>query len=118
KKLCSREEWERIEVVNLDAWAKRFLEKKNFPLKLTYEDNSRENLWTKALGLTENGPDHSPEFIRAEWDNVIQAQGIEKCETYLSASRVGRTRRLSRQERKELWPVFEEYRALLNERGL
>lgn len=118
KKLCSREEWERIEIVNLDAWTKRFLEKQNFPLKLIYEDNSRENLWTKALGVTANGSNYTPEFIRQEWDNVIQAQGIEKCEAYLNASRVGRTRRLSRKERKDLWPVFEEYRALLNEHGL
>lgn len=118
KKLCSREEWERIEVINLDAWARRFLEKQGFPLKLTYEDSSHVNLWEKALELTATNFDFSPEFIRGEWDNVIQAQGIEKCESYLTASRVGRGRRLTRQERKQLWPVFEEYRALLTERGL
>ena len=118
KKLCSREEWERIEVINLDAWVRRFLEKQGFPLKLTYEETSRENFWEKALELTAGNLNYPAEFIRGEWDNVIQAQGIEKCEGYLTASRVGRARRLNRQERKQLWPVFEEYRALLTERGL
>lgn len=118
KKLCSREEWERIEVINLDAWARRFLEKQGFPLKLTYEDTSRENLWEKALELTSTSLQHPSEFIRGEWDNVIQAQGIEKCDAHLAASRVGRARRLNRPERKLLWPVFEEYRALLTERSL
>jgi mRNA-degrading endonuclease RelE of RelBE toxin-antitoxin system len=118
KKICSREEWERIEVVNLDAWARRFLEKQGFSLKLTYENSSRDDLWGKALEIV--AADHSfpAEFIRAEWDNVIQAHGLETCDAYLAVSRVGRTHRLSRHERKELWPVFEEYRALLTERGL
>lgn len=118
KKLCSREEWERIEVVNLDAWARRFLEKQGFNLKLTYENASRDDLWKKAVELAPQPMPFPAEFIRGEWDNVIQAHGIETCDAYLTVSRVGRSYRLSRPERKQLWPVFEEYRALLNERGL
>ena len=118
KKLCSREEWERIEVINLDAWTKRFLERQNFSLKLTYEENSRDDLWQKALAMATAEQDFSPEFLRAEWDNVIQGQGIEDSDKYLTTSRVGRNRRLSRPERKQIWPVFEEFRALLNENGL
>ena len=60
----------------------------------------------------------SKDFIRSEWDNVIQAHGIETPEAYISVSRVGRSQRLNRVERKQLWPVFEEYRALLSEQGL
>ena len=118
KKLCSREEWERIEVVNLDAWSRRFLEKQGFNLKLTYENSSRDDLWKKAVELAAQPMPFPAEFIRGEWDNVIQAHGIETCDAYLTVSRVGRSYRLSRPERKQLWPVFEEYRALLNERGL
>jgi mRNA-degrading endonuclease RelE of RelBE toxin-antitoxin system len=118
KKLCSREEWERIEVVNLDAWTRRFLEKQGFNLKLTYEASSRDDHWQKALELSAPSIPFPPEFVRSEWDNVIQAYGIETCDAYLVVSRVGRSHRLSRPERKQLWPVFEEYRALLKERGL
>lgn len=118
QQLCAREEWERIEVVNLDAWAKRFLEEQGFPLKLTSEDASRGHFWEQALGLIKGDLNYPPEFIRGEWDNVIQALGIENCDGYLNASRVGRARRLNRQERRQLWPVFEKYRSLLTERGL
>jgi superfamily I DNA and RNA helicase len=50
KKLCSREEWERIEVVNLDAWTRRFLEKQGFNLKLTYE--SPIGNWTNIKNIS------------------------------------------------------------------
>jgi hypothetical protein len=118
KKLCTREEWERIEVVNLDAWARRFLEKQGFPLKLTYQDSSAEGLWQKALDLAGGTVPLPVDFVRSEWDNVVQANGIESGDAYLTVSRVGRSQRLSRQQRQDLWPVFAEYRAQLNERGL
>ena len=118
KKLCSREEWERIEVVNLDAWAGRFLDKQGFPVKVNYDNELHDDLWLKALGILPADLSLAPEFVRSEWDNVIQAHGIEDVQGYFGASRVGRSRRLSRTERKQLWPVFAEYRALLNERGL
>lgn len=39
-------------------------------------------------------------------------------DAYFKATRVGRGTRLSRKARKAIWPVFEEYRILLNEHGL
>src|SRR5438132_11798590 len=83
KKLCSREEWERIEVVHLDAWSKRFLDKQGFSLKLTYEDPKSEEFWQKALELVAHNLPYPAEFIRGEWDNVLQAHGIETPEGYL-----------------------------------
>ncbi len=118
KRLCSREEWERIEVINLDAWARRFLEKQGFNLQMAYEDDNRDNLWQKALSLLPSELQLSADFIRSEWDNVIQAYGIETMEAYMTASRLGRSRRLERGIRRQVWPVFGEYRALLTEHGL
>jgi hypothetical protein len=118
QKICSREEWEKIEVINLDAWARRFLEKQGFIVKLNYEDSEGKNLWEKAIQVSDISTEFSKDFLRAEWDNVIQASGIEDVKGYLIASRAGRSQRLSRQQRQAIWPIFEEYRALLNERGL
>ena len=118
KKLCSHEEWERIEVVNLDAWAKRFLDKQGFNLQVAYVDAVRDDLWQRAQSLLPAELLLPAEFIRAEWDNVIQAYGIETKDAYLSASRLGRTRRLDRSARSKLWAVFAEYRALLTAHGL
>ena len=118
KKLCRREEWERLEVVHLDAWARRFLEKQGLGMKMTYQDDEAKDLWEKALTMVELPASIDPGFVRDEWDNVVQAHGVETADAYLMVSRVGRTRRLSRLERKQLWPIFAEYRALLLERGL
>lgn len=118
KKLCSREEWERIEVVNLDAWARRFLEKQGFTLHIAFEESVREPLWEKALGSLPADLPLSHAIIRSEWDNVVQAHGIETMEAYMIVSRTGRSQRLNREDRRHLWPVFAEYRALLSENGL
>ena len=118
KSLCSHEEWERVEVVHLDAWVKRFLDKQGFHLKLTYEDKKSDDLWEKAVDISGNPLALEADFLRAEWDNVIQANGIDSIDMYLTVSRVGRSHRLNRNERKLLWPLFEEYRASLTERGL
>jgi hypothetical protein len=118
KTICRREEWERMEVIHLDAWSRRFLDKQGGSLKLTYQDGQAEELWAKALTVAALPATYTPRFLRDEWDNAVQAHGIETLDAYLALSRVGRTQRLGRLERKQIWPVFAEYRALLSERGL
>lgn len=118
KSLCSREEWERMEVIHLDAWARRFLEKQGVTMKLTYQDQKADELWPKALTLAAVPGQFTPQFLHEEWNNAIQAHGIETLEAYQALSRVGRNQRLSRLERKQIWPLFQEYRALLLENGL
>jgi superfamily I DNA/RNA helicase len=53
-------------------------------------------------------------FYREEWLRVIQPQDIDTKEKYIRASRIGRGTRLNRADRMKIWPVFEEYRNLLN----
>jgi hypothetical protein len=118
KTICSREEWEKIEVIHLDAWARRFLDKQGLDLKLTYQSDEAEHLWEKARTVADLPQAYLPHFLRTEWDNVVQAHGVETLDAYLAVSRIGRNQRLSRLERKQIWPLFAEYRALLSERGL
>jgi hypothetical protein len=47
-----------------------------------------------------------PEFLRAEWDNVIERQGLADWPGYRRAIRSGRGRPLSVRERQSLWQVF------------
>ena len=105
KTICRREEWEKMEVIHLDAWARRFLDKQGLGLKLTYQDDQAEGLWTKALAVAGVPPNFTARFLRDEWDNAVQAHGVETLDAYLTVSRVGRTQRLSRLERKQLWPL-------------
>jgi superfamily I DNA/RNA helicase/mRNA-degrading endonuclease RelE of RelBE toxin-antitoxin system len=115
-KLCGRETMRRIEVVNLDAWVAQFLQKNGYGFRIAYDKQTRP-LWQDALNQmpSELGLDET--FYRDEWDEVIQGQGIATAAEYLKAPRIGRGRALTRAERLKVWPVFEEYRALLNEKG-
>lgn len=56
-------------------------------------------------------------FYRTEWEDVVQAQNISSMEQYVKAARLGRGTRLSRDMKKRIWPVFQEYRAQMNEQG-
>ena len=57
-------------------------------------------------------------FYKEEWREVIQSQGISSVDQYMRASRLGRGRSLDRKSRNLVWPVFEEFRNLLEERKL
>jgi len=116
-KICSPELMRRIEVVNLDRWVSGFLRNSGYTHDIDYGRRTKP-LWDKALTLapSELGLDDS--FYREEWNRVIQPQAISSFTDYLKAKRVGRGVRLTRQNRKSIWPVFEEYRLLLNENGI
>jgi superfamily I DNA/RNA helicase len=116
-KICPGKLMRRIEVVNLDRWVSGFLRKNEYTYDIDYGKRTRP-LWEKALTLAPSELGLNDSFYREEWDRVIQPQAISSFADYLTASRVGRGVRLSRQNRKFIWPVFEEYRVLLNENNL
>jgi superfamily I DNA/RNA helicase len=111
----------RIEVINLDRWGIQYLKKKQFDRRVatTQEDLDQiENLWLEVFdayplpdGLTEP-------FVKAEWEQIIQAKGIDDLPTYLKVSRAGRGTALNRAKRKVLWNIFALYRAKLLQSGL
>ncbi len=115
-KICSQEEMRRIEVVNLDKWVTDFLKRNGYDHKIAYWKRCEE-IWNKALDMAPSDVALDQSFYREEWENVIQPQEISSLAEYLKASRTGRGVRLSRKARKNVWPVFEEYRLLMNEKG-
>lgn len=123
QKICSYDEIRRIEVVHLDAWAHTFLKARSYKHDLAYGSPgpkghaTQTKLWNRALERLDNDG-ISAEFLREEWEKVIQYHDIETFADYASTPRAGRRGRLGRLERKSIWPVFEEYRALLNENQL
>ena len=115
--ICKPEVMRRIEVVNLDKWASDFLRKGGYDYKIDYGRLSGP-LWKRALDTAPSDLSFETSFYREEWDRVIQPQAVTSLDAYFKAVRVGRGTRLSRKARKAIWPVFEEYRILLNEHGL
>jgi mRNA-degrading endonuclease RelE of RelBE toxin-antitoxin system len=116
-KICPPNLMRRIEVVNLDRWVSAFLRKNEYSHEIDYGRRTRP-LWEKALNLVPRELPYHDVFYREEWDRVIQPRGIDSLQAYFKAARVGRGIRLSRKNRKDIWPVFEEYRVLLNENNL
>ena len=116
-KICPDDAMKRIEVVNLDRWVSEFLSTQGYRRSVVYGHKTKET-WAKALMVAPSDLGLDETFYREEWDRVIQPQSVETLDEYVKATRVGRGTRLNRKQRKQVWPVFEEYRALLNEGGM
>ena len=118
--ICAPDEMERIEVTNLDRWVVRFLHTRRYQFQLHF-DRHRDphaNAWQIALDARSPRLNLPDVFYEDEWEQVIQAEAVADKQAYLAVSRAGRGTRLNRAERALIWPVFEEYRAQLAERGL
>lgn len=108
KGLCPPATLERIEVVNLDAWVRRFLQGRDYGYQIVY--GADEKLWNQAMRLKPAAVNLPDRFYREEWQRIVQPQGVETLEEYKYASRIGRGTTLNRAERVKIWPVFGEYR--------
>ncbi|MQG89125.1 MAG: hypothetical protein FI699_09730 [SAR202 cluster bacterium] len=111
----------RIEVINLDRWASQYLKKKQFDRRVVTTDEDEKqiaDLWLEVFD-TCTLPDRLTEaFVKAEWEQIIQAKGLNDLNSYLKVSRAGRGTPLNRAKRKDLWNIFALYRAKLLQSGL
>lgn len=114
--ICTPEEMARIEVTNLDRWVQRFLRGKRYRFRLEFKRDQQS--WRVALAKKPHELSFSDAFYGDEWEQVIQSNGVTTREEYLRIPRTGRGVRLTRASRARIWPVFEEYRAQLAERGI
>ncbi|WP_305858052.1 UvrD-helicase domain-containing protein [Balneatrix alpica] len=112
-KICSQEVLARIEVLNLDAWVMSFLKKQGYDYGLLMDAQAERRLWEQAYSEKPASSDLSLAFFQEEWSRVVQPQSVTSLDEYKKASRIGRGTRLNRQQRVEIWPVFERYRHLL-----
>ncbi len=113
--VCDTATLRQIEVINIDAWVSQFLHQNGYEYRIVF-DNELDEPWQNALNLASADLKLDDQFYRDEWKKIIQTQGISSCQAYIHAKRTGRGCRLSRKARLAVWPVFEEYRAILNER--
>jgi superfamily I DNA/RNA helicase len=116
-KICSPEELQRIEVIHLDGWVMTFLKAQGLQVRV-FNDEARDSCWSLAMDVAETSLGLDERFYREEWRDVVLAQGCRSLDDYLMARRVGRGTRLSRQQRAQIWPVFDAVRAEFRQRGL
>ena len=110
---------ERIEVRNLDAWVRAFLRRSGFEKEIAFPgDDKVEAVWSEALADAELPEGLTEAFIKAEWSDVVQAQGLMDRKGYLRASRAGRGTALDAKKRAAIWPIFERFRAEMIDRRI
>src|SRR5690606_36693470 len=76
----------------------------------------RKLLEEAAAGV--EGQRFAPRFLLTEWEEVVDAWGLDSWEAYRDVARLGRKTRLPEARRAELWAIFERVRAALAARGL
>ncbi len=59
----------------------------------------------------------SPQFLRDEWNDVVDGWNLTSWEEYRDFKRLGRKSRLRETDRKTIWNVFERLRQQLNQRN-
>ncbi|MBB3020412.1 superfamily I DNA/RNA helicase [Microvirga lupini] len=117
--LCSQEEMDRIEVMHLDGWVTDFLRRQGYQREILYGDDPRQtDAWDAAFRVHGKDIGLSLEFLRDEWRQVVQANGISDMPGYLRVQRTGRGTSIDRKTKEKVWAVFAAYRARLDEEQL
>ena len=114
RKICSLDELQKIEVINIDAWVMRFLSEVGFSAKIEYSE-AIDKLWEKAVVNSLSELDFPWSFYKDEWNRVVIPQEALSLEKYVKAKRTGRGVRLDRKKRIEVWKVFDAYLGLMKE---
>ncbi|MXZ82392.1 MAG: AAA family ATPase [Synechococcus sp. SB0666_bin_14] len=115
-KICSSEELQRIEVVNLDRWVMNFLKTQGLQVRVNQE--SKDAAWSLAMDMAHPSLGLNEHFYREEWGDVVLANGCRSRDDYLKARRVGRGTGLNRERRAKIWSVFDTLRAEFRQQGL
>ncbi|WP_241976299.1 nuclease-related domain-containing DEAD/DEAH box helicase [Cryobacterium algoricola] len=57
-------------------------------------------------------------YWKEELDHVIKGRGLTTFEDYADCARIGRRRRLTVDQRRSVWALYQRYESLLRERGV
>jgi hypothetical protein len=72
----------------------------------------------RVCGSAATGQKFSLGFLRAEWEELVDAWQLDRWESYRDVKRLGRKTRLPEAQRAALWAIFESVRAGLQDSGL
>jgi len=95
----------------------QFLKGQGLPVRV-FDDNGRKACWDMALAMEDTSLGLDRRFYEEEWKDVVLANGCTSQHDYMAARRVGRGKRLTRQNRAQIWPVFDALRTEFRQRGL
>jgi hypothetical protein len=114
--LCTDEELSRITVRTVHQEARALVGAAGEPIAAILGGNEVRALFERHLRGEPCALD--PGGLQAEWDAIIEANGIDSWEGYRSVSRAGRGRALSVTDRRVVWSVVERVKRHLASRRL
>ena len=103
----------RIEVTNLHQLARTICLRSDWRGRVA-DEQEQADLWNSVLQPT-NLVGFEGNFVKDEYQSVVDAMGIDTEEDYLTVIRTGRPK-LSRQQRRRLWQIFLDFNRLLQKR--
>ncbi|MEA5449323.1 UvrD-helicase domain-containing protein [Leptolyngbya sp. CCNP1308] len=108
---------DQIEVTHLNQLARTICQRGGWKGRIASPEE-RDDLWNEVWAdPTITGLPMSKLDLQEEFNLVVDANGIETEEAYLTTVRTGRPR-LGRKQRREAWPVFKAFKRLLLKRNL
>ncbi|MFN0086786.1 MAG: UvrD-helicase domain-containing protein [Blastocatellia bacterium] len=107
---------DRIEVTNLHALARTICSRAGWKGRIAEEDEI-DQIWEAVWAAHTQELPMTREELRLEYEQVIEPNGIDEEEAYLTAVRSGRPR-ITREQRRAAWPVFRAFLRELKKRNL
>lgn len=108
--LLSADERRAVAVLNVDRWALGVVRAEHGSVTIVDDDQLRER-------LTGDGR-FTPGFLLEEWRQVVLAGDVHTLDEYLTASRRGRGRGLTRRQKEQIWPHISKFATDLRWDGL
>ena len=123
KLICTADEFNTIDVVNLDKLVKDLLMGHGYSDEIWY-DGSRDHgndldaAWRKAItSIGVNDSKLTVSFFKSELSQVIVPQQVRNAADYMRVLRKGRGTRLNRAQKLAVWQVVETYRRIMQANG-
>lgn len=105
KLFCTEAEQAHIKVGTVHKYALDLVREVDPRIRPANKDETQKLL---ERAIRRYGAGFEESFVRAEWEQVVQIQGIGSWAEYRKARRTGRGKPLSVRDRKNLWQVFED----------
>ena len=119
KLICTADEFNTIDVVNLDKLVKDLLTGHGYSGEIWYDGSpdhgtDLDNAWRKAIAsIGVNDPKLTVSFFKSELSQVIVPQQVRNAADYMRVLRKGRGTRLNRAQKLAVWQVVETYRRIM-----
>jgi hypothetical protein len=113
--LVGDDEARRVDVKHLDGLPNHLAGELGLRLPYPVSAKVARDLWAEAAEVVDASA--TPQFLRAEFAEVVEPQRLQALEAYLAADRRGRGTALPPAARERLWPAFEHVRRALADRG-